>query len=99
MVCDRRFRLTYMNRRAERLTRKYGGRRLLGTDLLGCHPPEAQIRLKRILASGRSSVRIQRKGRTAFLTWDSVWTRNGRIGGLVEVHMRLPNRVLEGFQS
>jgi PAS domain-containing protein len=93
MVCDRRFRLLYMNEKGSELTSKDGGRALVGTNILRCHPPKAQRRLRKILASGRPFVyTVTEKGRTK-MTYEAVWRRDGRIEGLVEIHMLLPQRM------
>ena len=93
MVCDRRFRLLYMNEVAVEMTGKYGGRELLGTNILKCHPAKSQRRLRSILASGRPYVyTVTERGRTK-LTYESVWKTNGRIAGLLEIQLLLPKRV------
>jgi PAS domain-containing protein len=90
-VCDRNYTILYMNDRAAEISSKEGGKALIGKNLIDCHPPEAQEKLKRVMASGRPYVfTIERKG-VKKLVYQGHWKRRGRDGGLVELSFELPS--------
>jgi len=74
---------------------KLQGRRedLIGKNLLPCHPPEAQEKLKNVMASGRPNVYTTEKRGTKKMVYHCHWKRDGRTGGLVEFSFELPSKV------
>jgi PAS domain-containing protein len=92
-VCDRRYKILYMNEMAAENTAEDGGRGLIGKSLLDCHPPEAQKKLKEVMASGRPNIyTIERKGVRKMVN-QSHWRRRGRVAGLLEIVFVLPREV------
>ncbi|MFA6093092.1 MAG: hypothetical protein WCU88_07250 [Elusimicrobiota bacterium] len=92
-VCDLRGKALEMNRRSEETFAAYGGAKLLGTNLLDCHPAAARRKMKRLLSSGRSNVyTISKKGCKKIIL-QLPWYRQGRQAGLVEISAPLPRRV------
>lgn len=88
-VCDRRGKALEMNRSAA----KVFGKRLVGKDLLACHPEPARTKLRCLLRSGRPNVyTIEKKGRKK-LIYQGPWYRQGRFSGLVELSIVLPEKV------
>ena len=93
MVCDRKYVTLYMNDRAAEDHAEDGGRALVGKDLMACHPPEAQLKLREVLASGRPNVYItERKGKRK-LVCQCQWKKRGRVGGVVQLVIELPKDV------
>jgi PAS domain-containing protein len=89
-VCDKNYKILYMNDRAAEVSSKDGGKALVGKNLMDCHPPEAQEKLKKVMASGRPHVyTIEKKGAKK-LVYQGHWKR-GRAGGLVEFSFELPS--------
>lgn len=92
-VCDRKYKILYMNDSAAKSTAEDGGKTLIGKNLLDCHPPDAQRKLKRVMASGRPEVyTIEKKGLKE-IVYHGHWKKGGRVGGLVEIVLVLPKRV------
>lgn len=92
-VCDKEYRILYMNDKSAEVNRDEGGRELIGKNLMDCHPPGARAKLRRVMASGKPhAFTVERKG-TKKLAYQSHWRRGGRIAGLVEVYFELPSRV------
>ena len=90
MVCDRKYTILYLNERAAKDHAEDGGRALVGKDLMDCHPPEAQDKLREVLASGIPNVyTIERKGKRK-LVYQCQWKKKGRVGGLVQLVIELP---------
>jgi len=93
MVCDRNYTILYLNERAVKDHAGDGGRALVGKDLMGCHPPEAQDKLREVLASGIPNVyTIERKGKKK-LVYQCLWKRKGKVAGLVQLVIELPPRL------
>jgi len=90
MVCDEDYEILYLNEKAAKDHAEDGGRALVGKDLMDCHPPEAQERLREVMASGRPNVyTTERKGKKK-LVYQCQWKRKGRVGGLVQLVIELP---------
>ena len=92
-VCDRNYKILYMNELAARAAAEDGGRALIGKNLLDCHPPEAQKRLKEVMASGLPNVYTVEKGRVKKMVFQGQWKERERARGLVELVFELPERV------
>jgi hypothetical protein len=88
MVCDRKYKILYMNHKAAEDHAADGGLALVGKDLMGCHPPDAKVKLREVLASGRPNVYTTEKNRK--LVYQCQWKRGGRVGGLVQLVIELP---------
>jgi len=91
MVCDKNYTILYMNDKAAKGNSKDGGRALVGKNLMDCHPPKAQVKLKRVMASGRPNVYTTEREGTKKLVYQCHWKLKGRLGGLVELSFELPS--------
>jgi DUF438 domain-containing protein len=92
-VCDKKYIILYMNDKAALLNSKSGGRSLIGSSLMDCHPAEAQEKLKKVMASGRPNVYTTEKKGTKKLVYQCHWKEKGRVGGLVEFIIELPDTI------
>jgi len=92
-VCDRKYKILYMNERSAEVSAKDGGKALIGKNLLDCHPPEAQEKLKKVMASGTPNVYTTEKRGAKKLIYQCHWVKDGSKGGLVEFSFELPNKV------
>ena len=90
MVCDRKYKILYMNDKAAEDHAGDGGRALVGKDLMECHPPDAQVKLREVLASGRPNVYTTREKRKRKLVYQSQWKKRGKAGGVVQLVIELP---------
>lgn len=89
-VCDRQGVILAMNRRAIENYQAEGGERLIGRNLLDCHPEPSRTKVAEMLASGGANVyTVQRQG-VRKLVYQSPWTVDGRRRGLVEIVLELP---------
>jgi PAS domain-containing protein len=89
-VCDKNYTILFMNDRAAEVTAKDGGKSLLGKNMMDCHPPEAQEKLRRVMASGRPNVyTIERNGAKKMI-YQAHWKVHGSEAGLVEITFELP---------
>jgi len=93
MVCDRKYKIIYMNDKAAEDHADDGGRDLVGKDLMECHPPDAQVKLRKVLASGRPNVYTTENGRKKKLIFQCQWKKGGRVGGVVQLVIELPRGI------
>jgi len=90
MVCDRKYKILYMNDKAAKDHTDDGGRALVGTDLMKCHPPDAQVKLRKVLASGRPNVYTTQEKSKKKLVYQCQWKKEGKAGGVVQLVIELP---------
>lgn len=89
-VCDTRGIITEMNNAAAEHLRDEGGRELIGSDVLACHPERAQTILKELLATARPNIYSIEKGGKRKLIVQSPWYQDGAFAGIVELSIVLP---------
>ena len=92
-VCDNDYTILYMNERSAEVNAKDGGKALIGKNLMDCHPPEAQEKLKRVMASGRPNLYTIEKNGVKKMIFQCPWRKAGRVGGLVEITFELPKEI------
>ena len=86
-VCDADGILLEMNDWARK---QEGGRDLVGTNILDCHPEPARSKLKQMLESGQRNVyTIEKKGKRK-LIYQAPWYVDGRYAGFVELALEIP---------
>lgn len=90
MVCDRRYKILYVNGKAAKDHAEDGGKALVGTNLMDCHPSGAQEKLRKVMTSGRPNTYTTQKGKAKKLVYQCQWKKGGRVGGLVQLVVELP---------
>jgi transcriptional regulator with PAS, ATPase and Fis domain len=89
-VCDARGIITEMNERAVRTFQEQGGKALIGTNLLDCHPEPSRTKVQQMLASGERNAYTIEKGGVRKLIYQAPWYKDGAFAGLVELSLELP---------
>ena len=98
-VCDRDYKILYMNRESAEVNAKDGGKKLIGKSLMDCNPVEAQAKLRKVMASGKPNVfTVERKG-VKKLAYECHWRKGGRVGGLLEIYFELPKDLPNHIRS
>jgi transcriptional regulator with PAS, ATPase and Fis domain len=92
-VCDTSGIILYMNDKSAETFSEDGGRALLGTNLLDCHPEPAKSKLKEMLEKEESNIYTIEKNGTRKLIHQSPWYSNGEFAGLVEMVFVLPAEI------
>lgn len=89
-VCDTNGIILEMNARAIELFASDGGEKLIGTNLLDCHPEPSRTKVALLLREGKPKVyTIEKKG-VKKLIYQSPWYREGVYAGIVELSMEIP---------
>jgi len=92
-VCDSKGIILEMNDRAVRFFQDQGGEKLIGTNLLDCHPDDARAKLKQLMDDQLVNVyTIEKNGVTKFI-YQTPWYRDGVYSGFVEISIEIPERI------
>ena len=79
-----------MNEKAGRIFEKEGGRSLIGSNVLDCHPEPARSKVVAMLKGSASNIyTIDKKGVKKMIV-QMPWTSGGKPAGLVELSFELP---------
>lgn len=90
IVTDENGAILEMNERAIKNLEDDGGRALLGTNVLDCHPEPSKTKLRGIMAERRTNVYTIEKRGVKKLIFQAPWTRDGRHRGLIELSLEIP---------
>jgi len=89
-VCDRHGVITAMNDRSAKAFEADGGRALVGTNLLACHPEPSRSKVADLLANPRVNAYTIEKRGVRKLIYQAPWYRDGVCQGLVELSLEIP---------
>jgi hypothetical protein len=89
-VCGPDGTIIEMNDQAEKSYSKWGGRQLLGSNLLDCHPEPSRSKLEQLMEQRRKNIyTIEKKG-VRKLIYQTPWFQEGQYRGFVEIVIELP---------
>ena len=84
--------IRYMNRRARETYRKHGD--LIGRSLFDCHGERAAGIIRRLLAEGGTNAyTIEKEGVRKMIYQTAVTDDEGRVTGIVEISMVIPDEL------
>jgi PAS domain S-box-containing protein len=89
-VCDTEGVILEMNDRSARMFGMQGGKALIGSNLLDCHPEPARSKLRLIMEQRRANTYTTEKQGRRKLVHQAPWYRDGAYAGLVEIVLPLP---------
>ena len=89
-VCDAEGILLEMNDKAAKTFEKDGGYKLIGANMLDCHPEPARNKLAELMKNRQTNIyTIEKKG-VKKLIYQSPWYQNGEYAGFIEISMEIP---------
>ncbi len=89
-ICDADGIILDMNDAAAAVFREDGGRALIGSNVLDCHPAPARGKLERMMERREKNIyTIEKNGRKK-LIYQTPWYRDGQYAGFVELSMEIP---------
>jgi transcriptional regulator with PAS, ATPase and Fis domain len=98
-ICDRNGIIVYMNQYSINQFKKYGGEKLLGTNLLDCHPEPSKSKLREMLESpGENMYTSEKEGRKKIIL-QTPWLRKGVFSGVVEISFQLDATMPHHFRK
>lgn len=89
-VCDADGIILEMNAKSAQTFAKEGGEKLVGRNLMDCHPEAAQEKLRALLESGQPNVYTIEKNGQKKLIYQSPWYQDGKYAGFVELSLVIP---------
>ncbi|MCS7009832.1 MAG: PAS domain-containing protein [Anaerolineales bacterium] len=92
-ICDADGILLDMNDAAAEVFREDGGRALIGSNVLDCHPEPARRKLEQMMKHRQKNVyTIEKNGRKK-LIYQTPWYKDGQYAGFVELSMDIPSDI------
>ncbi len=92
-VCDREGIIVYMNDFSIQQFEKYGGKQLLGSNLLDCHPEPSKTALKKMLQQAEENTYTTEEGGVKRMILQRPWMRKGEFVGVVELSFQLDENI------
>ena len=89
-VCDPDGIILEMNDKAIETFRDRGGTKLIGTNLLDCHPEPARSKLKGLMQTQKANVYTVEKNKKRKFIYQTPWHRGGRYCGFLEIVLEIP---------
>ena len=84
-ICDAKGILLDMNDAAEDIFKDDGGRALIGSNVLDCHPNPARGKLERMMDKKTSNVYFTVEKGKRRLFFQTPWYRDGQYAGFIEI--------------
>lgn len=92
-VCDTEGIILEMNDAALEAFRGDGGERLLGANVLDCHPERARAQLEQMMAIQQANMyTIERQGKKT-LIYQAPWYQDGKYAGFMELMLDIPQEM------
>ena len=92
-VCDTEATIVYMNQYSIQQFNKYGGEKLLGSNLLDCHPEPSKTKLKKMLVEHSENIYTTEKRGIKRLIMQTPWRVNGKFRGIIEISFLLDSKM------
>jgi transcriptional regulator with PAS, ATPase and Fis domain len=89
-VCDPDGIVLEMNDKSRQAYQADGGEKLIGTNMLDCHPEPARAKLQQLLDTQTANVYTIEKNGVKKLIYQTPWYRDGRYAGFVELALEIP---------
>lgn len=90
VVCDPAGIILEMNDAAIRSNAEDGGAKLIGSNLLACHPEPSLTKLREFMAQREPNIYTVEKRGVKKLVYQTWWQVSGRDAGFMEVVLEIP---------
>jgi transcriptional regulator with PAS, ATPase and Fis domain len=92
-VCDKEGNLLALNDKAVLLFEKDGGEKLIGTNIIDCHPEPERSMFKNMLNEGKVNCYILEKKDVSKFIYQAPWYKDSTYMGYVEFIIDIPSEV------
>jgi transcriptional regulator with PAS, ATPase and Fis domain len=89
-VCDARGIILEMNSKSIETFQKDGGEKLIGKNMLECHPEQARTRVEEMLRTQKPNYYTIEKHGIKKLIYQTPWYKDGIYSGFVEMSIPIP---------
>jgi PAS domain S-box-containing protein len=90
-VCDTQGIIIEMNDQATKVFQKHGGKELIGSNVLDCHPEPARTKLRQLMEKQQTNIYTVEKNGVTRLIYQAPWYEGGQYSGFVEISFIVPN--------
>lgn len=92
-VCDSKGIILEINDEALEAFRDQGGEKLIGTNVLDCHPEPARTKAKELMEKRQLNVYTIEKNGVRKLIYQSPWYVDGEYRGFIELSLEIPDQM------
>ena len=92
-VCDSAGTIVELNDKAIENFRDQGGEKLIGRNLLDCHPEPARTKLKELMDKRQANTYTIEKNGVRELIYQTPWYVDGRYRGFMELSLEIPREM------
>ena len=92
-VCDPEGIILEMNEQAAKVFERFGGMKLIGSNMLECFPEEARGRVEKMLSSKTKNVYTLKQNGSKQLVYQTPWYQDGEYAGFVELILPIPMNI------
>jgi DUF438 domain-containing protein len=89
-VCDKEGVLLSINNKSEKVFEKYGGAKLIGTNILDCHPGDSREKFENLLKTASVNCYIIEKSDSKKFVYQAPWYKDGEYMGITEIVIEIP---------
>lgn len=89
-VCDAEGRIIEMNGKSREVFAADGGEKLIGANVLDCHPEPSRSKLGSMMAERRTNVYTIQKNGKRKLIYQAPWHEDGVYAGFIELSLEIP---------
>ena len=89
-VCDTQGTVIYMNERS-RFTFNADGKSMVGMNLFPCHNERSRAMIREMMENDTTNSYTITKNGVRKMIYQSPWKRDGKVAGMVEISMVIPN--------
>ncbi len=89
-ICDPDGIILEMNDKSRQAYQADGGEKLIGTNMLDCHPEPARAKLQRLMDTQTANVYTIEKNGVKKLIYQTPWYQDGQYAGFVELALEIP---------
>ena len=89
-ICDEKGIIIYMNDKAVKTFENDGGLKLIGTDILDCHPEPSRTTLKNLMEERKTNCYTIEKNRVKKLIYQAPLFSEEKYTGFIELSLEIP---------
>lgn len=92
-LCDKNGVIIAMNVKAIKIFEKEGGKKLIGTNVLNCHPEPSKTKLKKMIKNETVNCYTIEKNGIKKLIYQSPWYKKSTYMGFLEISLEIPRKI------
>jgi transcriptional regulator with PAS, ATPase and Fis domain len=98
-VCDKNGSIMEMNEKSAASFANEGGYQLIGKNLFECHSEDSIKKINELIKENKTNIYTIEKNGVKKLIYQSPWSENGELKGLVELTFEIPENMPHFIRS